>query len=180
MEEKFIDNNIMSHINIVRGSVVNMHVDAIVNAANESLLGGGGVDGAIHQAAGIELLKECISLHGCKTGQAKMTKAYNIKNAKYIIHTVGPIYKGVKEDAKMLASCYINSLNLAYENELKSIAFPGISTGVYGYPLNEAASISLKAVFSWLENHKNSDIKVCFCCFKEQEYQAYLRIINNI
>ncbi len=172
------DNKIMSNITIIHGSVVNMHVDAIVNAANESLLGGGGVDGAIHQAAGVELLKECISLHGCKTGQAKITKAYNIRNAKFIIHTVGPIYEGKKEDAKILASCYINSLNIAYENGLKSIAFPGISTGIYGYPLEEAASISLKAVSNWLEN-KNYDIKVYFCCFKEQEYQTYLKLINQ-
>lgn len=173
-----MEKEILSKLIVVHGSVVDMKVEAIVNAANKTLLGGGGVDGAIHQAAGIELLKECYLLNGCNTGQAKITKAYNIKNAKYIIHTVGPIYNGGEDDAKLLASCYINSLDIAYEKGLKSIAFPCISTGIYNYPLNEAALVSLNAVSNWLKQHKNSDIKIYFCCYKEQEYQAYLKILD--
>ncbi len=164
-------------IEIIRKSVVYMEVDAIVNAANNTLLGGGGVDGAIHQAAGKELLEECKSLHGCETGKAKITKAYNIKNAKYIIHTVGPIYSGKEKDKLLLANCYKNSLDLLIKNNLKSIAFPGISTGIYGYPLDEAARVSYDAVKEWLKEHDDMDIKIYFCCFKEEEQKAYERII---
>lgn len=165
-----------SHIIFVQGSVVDMHVDAIVNAANESLLGGGGVDGAIHKAAGPELLKECRTLHGCKTGEAKITGAYNISHANYIIHTVGPIYSGAKEDAKLLAACYKNSLELALKNGCTSIAFPGISTGVYGYPLKEAAQVSLHAVTEWLDAHPDIVMNVYLCCFRDEEMAAYKEI----
>ncbi len=165
-------------INIINSSVVEMEVDAIVNAANISLLGGGGVDGAIHRAAGKELLEECKKLNGCKTGEAKITKAYNIKNAKFIIHTVGPVYSGKSSDAILLGNCYKNSLDLALENNCKSIAFPGISTGVYGYPLDEAAKVSYTAVMNWLELHKEVDIKVYFCCFKDKEIEAYKNLKN--
>ncbi len=165
-------------IEIIEKSVVYMTVDAIVNAANNTLLGGGGVDGAIHQKAGTELLEECRLLNGCKTGEAKMTKAYNITNAKYIIHTVGPVYSGSDEDEKLLSNCYKNSLDLLVENNLKTIAFPGISTGVYGYPLDKAAEISYNAVTEWLEDNKEKDIKIYFCCFKKEEKQAYERVIN--
>lgn len=162
-----------AQIHFVSGSVVDMHVDAIVNAANSSLLGGGGVDGAIHRAAGPELLKECRMLHGCKTGRAKITGAYDIRHAKYIIHTVGPVYSGSAEDAKLLSGCYQNSLDLALEYGCKSIAFPGISTGIFGYPLNEAAEVSYGAVLQWFDAHPDADIEVYFCCFREAELSAY-------
>ena len=164
---------LVPHITLVRGSVVDMHVDAIVNAANESLLGGGGVDGAIHRAAGPELLKECRTLHGCPTGMAKITGAYNIRNAEYIIHTVGPVYSGTKQDAFLLASCYRNSLDLALEYQCESVAFPGISTGIYGYPIKEAAKVSLNEVDRWLNEHADAAMEVYFCCFRDEEFDAY-------
>lgn len=164
-----------SKINIVQGSVVDMHVDAIVNAANSSLLGGGGVDGAIHRAAGPGLLEECRKLNGCRCGEAKITGAYNITNAKHIIHTVGPIYSGSKQDAELLASCYRNSLDLALESGCSSIAFPGISTGVYGYPIAEAAQVSLDAVLGWFDEHSDVTMEVYFCCFRDTELDAYVK-----
>ena len=168
-----------SHITFVKGSVVDMHVDAIVNAANTSLLGGGGVDGAIHRAAGPELLAECKRLHGCKTGEAKITRAYNITNADYIIHTVGPIYSGAEEDAQMLASCYQRSLDVALENGCTSIAFPGISTGVYGYPIDKAAKVSMDAIVGWLDEHKDIVVNIYLCCFREEELRAYMRLLGK-
>ena len=165
--------NEKSHINIVQGSVVDMHVDTIVNAANSSLLGGGGVDGAIHRAAGPGLLAECRKLNGCKCGEAKITGAYGIKNAKHIIHIVGPIYSGSKQDAEMLSACYKNSLDLALANGCTSIAFPGISTGVYGYPIAEAAQVSLHTVQDWIDAHPDAAMNVYFCCFRDREAEAY-------
>ncbi len=165
-----------SIISLVKGGVVEMKVDAVVNAANTSLLGGGGVDGAIHRAAGKELLAECRTLNGCKTGEAKITKAYNIQNAKHIIHTVGPVYSGKAQDAILLANCYKNSLDLALKNNCTSIAFPGISTGVYGYPLDEAAAVSLKAIMIWIEEHPEVAMKINLCCFKDSELEAYQKL----
>ena len=167
-----------SKINIVQGSVVDMHVDAIVNAANSSLLGGGGVDGAIHRAAGPGLLEECRKLNGCRCGEAKITGAYNITNAKHIIHTVGPIYSGSQQDEELLASCYRNSLDLALESGCTSIAFPGISTGVYGYPIAEAAKVSLDAVICWFDEHPDVTMEVYFCCFRDSELDAYSKLVE--
>ena len=167
---------IKNQIQVVQGDITKLNCDCIVNAANRSLLGGGGVDGAIHRAAGPELLAECRTLHGCRTGEAKITKGYRLK-AKYIIHTVGPIYSGTAEDAAQLADCYRNSLNLAKEHDVHSIAFPAISTGVYGYPLEGATEIAVKTVARWLEDHADYAMQVIFCCFDartERVYQARL------
>lgn len=169
-----------SHFSLVKGSVVDMHVGAIVNAANISLLGGGGVDGAIHRAAGPKLLEECRTLNGCKTGEAKITGAYNIRHADRIIHTVGPIYSGKEEDARLLASCYRRSLDLALQHGLASIAFPGISTGAYGYPLREAATIALRTVSQWLDAHPDVVMNVYLCCFRDEEMEVYTELIRTL
>lgn len=161
-----------SQISIVQGDITKLAVDAIVNAANSSLLGGGGVDGAIHRAAGPELLEECRTLHGCDTGEAKITKGYQLP-AKYVIHTVGPIYSGKKTDAEKLENCYVNSLELALQNKIHSIAFPAISTGVYRYPLREATSVATKAVYRWLRNHEDYQIEVIYCCFDQRTVDVY-------
>ena len=172
-----ISEKVKNQIQVVQGDITKLDCDGIVNAANRSLLGGGGVDGAIHRAAGPELLAECRTLHGCRTGEAKITKGYRLK-AKYIIHTVGPIYSGTAEDAAQLADCYRNSLNLAKEHGVHSIAFPAISTGVYGYPLEDATEIAVKTVAQWLEDdHADYAMQVIFCCFDartERVYQARL------
>ena len=167
-----ISEKVKSQIQVVQGDITKLDCDCIVNAANRSLLGGGGVDGAIHRAAGPELLAECRTLHGCRTGEAKITKGYRLK-AKYIIHTVGPIYSGTAEDAAQLADCYRNSLNLAKEYELHSIAFPAISAGAYGYPLDAATQIAVDTVTDWLQSHVDYDMRVIFCCFDARTAQAY-------
>lgn len=168
-----------SRITIVKGSVVDLHVGAIVNAANRTLLGGGGVDGAIHRAAGPRLLEECRSLHGCKTGEAKVTKAYEISHADYIIHTVGPVYSGDPDDANLLFACYKNSLDLALSMGCSSIAFPCISTGVFGYPIQEAAEIALGTAVRWLNAHQDTVMNVYFCCFREQEFEAFKQVTGR-
>ena len=173
-----ISEKVKNQIQVVQGDITKLDCDGIVNAANRSLLGGGGVDGAIHRAAGPELLAECRTLHGCRTGEAKITKGYRLK-AKYIIHTVGPIYSGTAEDAAQLADCYRNSLNLAKEHDVHSIAFPAISTGVYGYPLEDATEIAVKTVAQWLEAHADYAMQVIFCCFDartERVYQAKMKM----
>lgn len=159
------------------GDITKLNVDAIVNAANKSLLGGGGVDGAIHRAAGPKLLEECRGLHGCKTGEAKITGGYNLPS-KYVIHTVGPIYSGRNSDAVSLSDCYRNSLSLACENDIHSIAFPCISTGVYGYPLEDASEIAVQTVKDWVKENKDYPIDVIFCCFDNRARDYYLRILN--
>jgi O-acetyl-ADP-ribose deacetylase len=159
-------------IEIEKGDITKLRVDAIVNAANTSLLGGGGVDGAIHRAAGPKLLEECRKLNGCPTGEAKITKGYNLP-AKYVIHTVGPIWKGGDHNEEtLLANCYRNSLRLALENKIKSIAFPAISTGVYHFPIEQATKIAVKESKEFLEKNKSPQ-KVIFVCFDEGTYRIY-------
>ena len=167
-----ISEKVKSQIQVVQGDITKLDCDGIVNAANRSLLGGGGVDGAIHRAAGPELLAECRTLHGCRTGEAKITKGYRLR-AKYIIHTVGPIYSGTAEDAAQLTDCYRNSLELAKSYDVHSIAFPAISTGVYGYPLEDATEIAVKTVAQWLEAHADYAMQVIFCCFDARTERVY-------
>ena len=164
---------------IIRSNIVTMQVDAIVNAANNSLLGGGGVDGAIHRAAGLELLEECRTLHGCRTGEAKITKGYKLK-AKHIIHTVGPRYSGAESDAQLLRNCYWNCLELARKNHIHSIAFPAISTGIYGYPLEEATEIALKTTSNWLKSNPDYNIEVTFVCYDDRTTGLYKYICQKM
>lgn len=169
----------MNHrIELIRGDITKLAVDAIVNAANTSLLGGGGVDGAIHRAAGPELLEECKTLGGCPTGSARITRGYRLP-AKHVIHAVGPIWKGGGHgEADLLASCYRTSLQLAMENNCRSIAFPNISTGVYGYPKKQAAEIAIRTVKDFLNEHPLPE-KVIFCCFDEENYQIYQELLSH-
>ena len=154
------------------GDITKLDVDCIVNAANKSLLGGGGVDGAIHRAAGPGLLQECRGLHGCETGDAKITKGYNLP-AQYVIHTVGPIYSGHPMDERHLHNCYYNSLNLAKKHDIHSIAFPAISTGAYHYPLRDAVCVAMKAISSWMTDNQDYEMVVIICCFDRKTYDTY-------
>ena len=159
------------------GDITKLDCDCIVNAAKKSLLGGGGVDGAIHRAAGKKLLEECRKLNGCDTGEAKITGGYNLK-AKYIIHTVGPVYSGTDSDAKLLADCYRNSLNLAKKHDIHSIAFPAISTGVYGYPMDKAATIAVQTIRQWFNDNEDYDLTVILSCYNDAAYNAYEHFLN--
>ncbi|MFW5644444.1 MAG: O-acetyl-ADP-ribose deacetylase [Bacteroidota bacterium] len=166
----------MNRIELLKGDITSLETDAIVNAANSSLLGGGGVDGAIHRAAGPELLEECKILNGCDTGDAKITKAYKLPS-KYVIHAVGPKWKGGDQNEdKLLASCYKRSLKIASNHSLKDIAFPNISTGIYGFPKERAARIALATVESFLENNEMPE-KVIFVCFDDENYNIYKKLI---
>ena len=168
---------LQERISLQIGDITNLKVDAIVNAANTTLLGGGGVDGAIHRAAGPKLLEECRTLNGCLTGEAKITKGYNLPS-KFVIHTVGPVWNGGKYDEDILLSnCYNNSLKLAKKNGIKSIAFPAISTGVYGFPSDRAASIAARTVKEFLEKDDSIE-KVIFVCFDEKTYLNYKNALN--
>ena len=166
-------------IEIQLADITKLNVDAIVNAANNSLLGGGGVDGAIHSAAGEELLAECRTLKGCKTGEAKITKGYRLP-AKYVIHTVGPVWHGgYKNEPELLAGCYRNSLKLAVENHIKTIAFPCISTGIYGYPKEQAAKIALTEMMSFLKNN-NAIEKIIVVCFDKENFGIYEKLMKEL
>jgi O-acetyl-ADP-ribose deacetylase len=168
-------NNPDGRIEIIQGDIAKLDVDAIVNAANTTLLGGGGVDGAIHRAAGPELLTECRTLGGCRPGEAKITRGYHLP-ARFVIHTVGPVWKGGKHhEPEALANCYRNSLQLAVENEIKTIAFPAISCGAYGYPIPEAAQVALKTARDFLATDDSID-KVTFVLWGEDVYNAYRQL----
>ena len=163
-------------IKAVKADITKLQTDAIVNAANNTLLGGGGVDGAIHRAAGPQLLAECRTLNGCETGQARITKGYNLP-AKYVIHTVGPVwYGGEQGEPQLLADAYRNSLKLAEEHNLKSIAFPAISTGVYGYPKEEAAHIAIDTIREFLKGY---DMEVILTAFSDGDLKRYERILQQ-
>lgn len=172
--------------NLPEGSSISIRVcditmikcDAIVNAANKTLLGGGGVDGAIHTAAGPKLLEECATLNGCETGEAKITKGYNLP-ARYIIHTVGPIYSGSDEDSVMLAKCYKNSLDLAKKNNLHSITFAAISTGIYAYPIDAAARIALNTIKEWIITNSDYNVEILLSCFDDRIKNSYEKYIAD-
>jgi O-acetyl-ADP-ribose deacetylase len=163
---------VMNRVQIVSGNITRLEVDAIVNAANSSLLGGGGVDGAIHRAAGPELVAECRLLGGCKTGQVKITRGYKLP-ARFVIHTVGPVWRGGTEgEPELLAACYRNSLALAVDNGVRTIAFPAISCGIYGYPVDKASEIAVTTTKSFLEQNDLPE-RVLFVCFGDDVLAAY-------
>jgi O-acetyl-ADP-ribose deacetylase (regulator of RNase III) len=165
-------------VELIKGDITSLEVDAIVNAANNSLLGGGGVDGAIHKAAGPELYKECEGLEGCAAGEAKITRGYRLK-ARHVIHTVGPIwYGGYRDEHEVLASCYQTSLALAKRNKIKTIAFPGISTGVYGFPKDLAALIAVNESNRFLNKNAYPE-KVIFVAYDDESYETYRKLLDQ-
>ena len=169
---------VYDRMELLQGDITRLEVDAIVNAANRSLLGGGGVDGAIHRAAGPDLLVECRALGGCPTGEARITDGYRLP-ARHVIHTVGPVYGGSPHDAELLASCYRNSLRLASERAMETVAFPAISCGVYGYPIDEAARIAVATTADLLQGADHPH-KVIFVLFSADHYQVYERELARV
>lgn len=165
----------MTDIKIIQGDITKMKADAIVNAANNSLLGGGGVDGAIHAAAGPHLLEECMTLHGCHTGDAKITLGYDLP-AKHVIHTVGPVYSGKSSDCDMLRACYRNSLDLAKKADLHSIIFPAISTGAFGFPAKTAVEIAYDTIAEWQKENSKYKMQVALCAYDDRMYQLYKQV----
>jgi len=167
----------LARLEVLQEDITSLKVDAIVNAANATLLGGGGVDGAIHMAAGHQLLEECKSLCGCETGRAKLTRGYKLP-AKYVIHAVGPVWQGgEKGEEDLLAGCYRHSMELARQNAIKSIAFPCISTGVYRFPKELAANIAVQTVKACLRKFPDIE-RVVFCCFSDQDFSIYTKLLN--
>jgi O-acetyl-ADP-ribose deacetylase len=165
-------------IHVIKKDITRLEVDVIVNAANRTLLGGGGVDGAIHRAAGPQLLDECRSLNGCETGQAKLTGGYNLP-AKFVIHAVGPVWRGGNNnESLLLESAYQHSLSLAQEKGCNSVAFPNISTGIYGYPKKEAALIAVRTVRNFL-GHNSLPKEVLFCCFDDENFSIYQQLLKE-
>jgi O-acetyl-ADP-ribose deacetylase (regulator of RNase III) len=173
-----MEKRLLERIEIQQGDITRLKVDAIVNAANSRLLGGGGVDGAIHRAAGPELLEECRGIGGCPTGEARITKGYRLP-ARHVIHTVGPVYRGRPEDARLLADCYVNSLTLAAERKLATIAFPAISCGVYGYPLEAACKIAVDTTRAFLEGHPEIQ-RVIFVLFSDGDRALYEKYLKSL
>jgi O-acetyl-ADP-ribose deacetylase (regulator of RNase III) len=178
MKGETMEKEILDRIEIMQGDITRLEVDAIVNAANSSLLGGGGVDGAIHRGAGPELLAECRTIGGCPTGEARITKGYKLP-AKYVIHTVGPVYSGKPADSRFLSSCYRNSLQLAVEKQAVSVAFPAISCGIYGYPIKEACKIAVDTVCNFLKENPSLK-KVIFILFSSEDYEIYQDYLRKI
>ena len=168
-----------SRICLLQGDITKMHTDAIVNTANNTLLGGGGVDGAIHRAAGPGLLEECRTLKGCETGDAKLTFGYEL-NSKYVIHTVGPVYTGSAEDEMLLESCYIKCMSIAKKESVHSIAFPAISTGAYGFPVDRSARIAFRTVANWLKQNRDYLMHVYMCLYSEKDLRIYKDVFDNI
>ncbi|HNW57469.1 MAG TPA: O-acetyl-ADP-ribose deacetylase [Bacteroidales bacterium] len=168
----------LNRVELIKGDITTIEAEAIVNAANNSLLGGGGVDGAIHSAAGPDLLSECRGLNGCATGSSKITRGYNLK-AKYVIHTVGPVwYGGYRDEESLLASCYQTSLALAEEKKIKAVAFPGISTGAYGFPKDLAATIAINETKRFLNKNRYPE-KVIFVTFSDSDYDIYRSMLDQ-
>jgi O-acetyl-ADP-ribose deacetylase (regulator of RNase III) len=169
----------MGRLRAIQADITTLSVDAVVNAANTTLLGGGGVDGAIHRAAGPGLLEECRALGGCPTGDAKITKGHRLP-ARFVIHTVGPVWHGgARGEAELLASCYWRSLEIAREYGLRSVAFPSISTGVYGYPFEDAATIALNTVNAFLDAAPSAFDELIFCCFSARDRDVYRRLLGS-